>query len=98
MIRSRIQGLKRHRIRNTDLCTERSKLNAKIPCSQCCLSGSRIRIHLGKFRDGIFKLLRSPGIDSKELIPPAYVARLAGTTTPFVEKKHKDSFSPKYRT
>jgi hypothetical protein len=25
-------------------------------------------------RDGIFKLLRSPGIDSKEAIPPAYVA------------------------
>jgi hypothetical protein len=24
--------------------------------------------------DGIFKLLRSPGIDSKETIPPAYVA------------------------
>jgi hypothetical protein len=25
-------------------------------------------------RDGIFKLSRSPGIDSKESIPPAYVA------------------------
>jgi hypothetical protein len=24
--------------------------------------------------DGIFKLLRSPGIDSKESIPPSYVA------------------------
>jgi hypothetical protein len=24
--------------------------------------------------DGIFKLVRSPGIDSKEPIPPAYVA------------------------
>jgi hypothetical protein len=34
-------------------------------------------------RDGIFKLLRSPGIDSKELIPPAYVAWRAGTTALF---------------
>ncbi len=34
-----------------------------------------------KGRGGIFKLLRSPGIDSKESIPPAYVARRAGTTT-----------------
>jgi hypothetical protein len=29
-------------------------------------------------RDGIFKLLRNPGIDSKELISPAYVAWRAG--------------------
>ncbi len=29
----------------------------------------------GEIRDGIFKLLRSPGIDSKESIPPVYVAR-----------------------
>ena len=34
-------------------------------------------------RDGIFKLLRSPGIASKQLIPPAYVAWRAGTTTLF---------------
>ncbi len=36
--------------------------------------------------DGVFKLLRSPGIDSKEQIPPAYVAWQAGTstTTPFL--------------
>ncbi len=33
---------------------------------------------------GIFKLLRSPGIDSKESIPPAYVDRRAGTTTVFL--------------
>jgi hypothetical protein len=32
-------------------------------------------------RDGIFKLLRSPGIDPKDSIPPAYVAWRAGTTT-----------------
>ncbi len=31
-----------------------------------------------------FKLLRSPRIDSKESIPPAYVAWLAGTTTLFI--------------
>jgi hypothetical protein len=30
--------------------------------------------------DGIFKLLRSPGIDSKESIPPAYEAWRAGMT------------------
>jgi hypothetical protein len=29
-------------------------------------------------RDGIFKLLRSPGIDSKQSIPPASVAWRAG--------------------
>jgi hypothetical protein len=31
---------------------------------------------------GIFKLLWSPGIDSRVSIPPAYVAWRAGTTTP----------------
>jgi hypothetical protein len=35
----------------------------------------------GNSRVRIFKLLRSPGIDSKESIPPAYVAWRAGTTT-----------------
>ncbi len=34
--------------------------------------------------DGIVKRLRSPGIDSKESIPPAYVAWRAGTTTLFL--------------
>ncbi len=33
---------------------------------------------------GIFKLLRSPGIDSKESIPPAYVAWPVVTTTLFL--------------
>ena len=32
----------------------------------------------------IFKRLWSPGIDSKESIPPAYVAWRAGTTTLFL--------------
>jgi hypothetical protein len=31
-----------------------------------------------------FKLLRSPGIDSKDSIPPAYVAWRAGATTLFL--------------
>jgi hypothetical protein len=30
----------------------------------------------------MFKLLRSPGIDSKESTPPAYIAWRAGTKTP----------------
>ncbi len=38
----------------------------------------------GVTRGGIFKLIRSPGIDSKESIPPAFVARRAGTTTLFL--------------
>jgi hypothetical protein len=35
-------------------------------------------------REGIFKLLRNPGINYKESIPPAYVAWRAGTTTLFL--------------
>jgi hypothetical protein len=35
-------------------------------------------------RAPIFKRLWSPGIDSKELIPPAYVAWRAGTITLFL--------------
>jgi hypothetical protein len=35
-------------------------------------------------RDGIFRLLRSPRIDSKGSIPPAYVAWQAGTITLFL--------------
>jgi hypothetical protein len=37
-----------------------------------------------QIRVRIFKHLRSPEIDSKELISPAYVAWRAGTTTLFV--------------
>ncbi len=57
----------------------------------------RVFVFLRDVCDGIFKLLRSPGIDSKELIPPVYVACRpfqeprnrflawrAGTTTLFV--------------
>ncbi len=35
-------------------------------------------------RARIFKLIRSPRIDSKESIPPAYVDRRAGSTTLFL--------------
>ncbi len=42
-------------------------------CNKCAASWARI-----------LKLLRSPGVDSKESIPPAYVAWLAGTTTLFL--------------
>jgi hypothetical protein len=35
-------------------------------------------------RGGIFKLLRSLGIYSKELVPPAYVAWRVGTTILFL--------------
>ncbi len=35
-------------------------------------------------RDGIFTLLRSPGIDSNDTIPPAYVTWRPGTTTLFL--------------
>ncbi len=34
--------------------------------------------------DGIFKLVRSPGSDSMESIPPAHIAWRAGTTTLFL--------------
>jgi hypothetical protein len=37
-----------------------------------------------EIREDIFNLLRSPLIDSKESIPPAYVTGLAGTTTLFL--------------
>jgi hypothetical protein len=37
-----------------------------------------------RIRARIFKLLRSPRIDSKESIPPAHVAWRAGTTTVFL--------------
>ncbi len=42
------------------------------------------RIYGSDFRAGIFKLLRSPGLDFKESIPPAYVASGAGTRTIFL--------------
>jgi hypothetical protein len=41
------------------------------------------------YRDGILRLLRSPGIDSKESIPPAYVALALSAT---VKPKDGDTF------
>jgi hypothetical protein len=37
-----------------------------------------------EYRNGIFSHVRSPGIDSKEWIPPTYVAWRAGTITLFL--------------
>jgi hypothetical protein len=45
---------------------------------------SRPISQLEKFLARIFKLLRSPRIDSNESIPPAYVALRAGTKTLFL--------------
>jgi hypothetical protein len=45
-----------------------------------CVYGHRLK-SIVLYRDGIFKLLRSTGTNSKESIPPAYVAWRAGTTT-----------------
>ncbi len=53
-------------------------------CSACLSGLVSASINGGSLhRDGIFKLLRSPGIDSKESIPTVYVAWRAGTTTLF---------------
>ncbi len=41
------------------------------------------------YRDGSFKLLRSPGIDSKESSPPAYVACRARICKPFKESMNR---------
>jgi hypothetical protein len=38
----------------------------------------------GENGDGIFKLLRSPGINSKESIPPGHIGWRAGTTNRFL--------------
>jgi hypothetical protein len=40
-------------------------------------------------RDGIFKLSRSPGIDFKKLIPPAYVACRARICKPFKKPRNR---------
>ncbi len=63
--------------------TYRSKCRGCKWTRQAQLGLSR-RIRRAGFRARIFKLLRSPRIDSKEPIPPAHVAWRAGTTTLFV--------------
>jgi hypothetical protein len=45
---------------------------------------SFVREFIKKTRARIFKLLRSPRMDSKESVPPAYVAWWAGTSTLFL--------------
>jgi hypothetical protein len=47
-------------------------------------TGAPLLFSLLLLRDGIFKLLRGPGIDSKKSIPTAYVASQAGTATLFL--------------
>ncbi len=45
---------------------------------------SFVREFIKKTRARIFNLLRSPRMDSKESVPPAYVAWWAGKTTLFL--------------
>ncbi len=52
--------------------------------SHCHLAAGAQSSHSHCIWDGIFKLWRSLGIDSKDSIPPAYVAWRAGTTTLFL--------------
>jgi hypothetical protein len=56
------------------------------PFLQLCWGlGNRVGIGLSwPARDGIVKLLRGTGIDSKESIPAAYVALRGGTTALFL--------------
>ncbi len=42
---------------------------------------------------GIFKLLRSPGIDSKESTTPAYVSWRAGTTNRVIVPGHQATYA-----
>ncbi len=68
------------------------RLRIKLLCAHITGSGAKnfSRALRGKFpemsraRARIFKLLRSPRIDSKDSIPTAYVAWGAGTTTLFL--------------
>jgi hypothetical protein len=56
-------------------------LNSHYTLIQKSLYKDDYREPVFEYRARIFKLLRSPGINSKESIPLAYVARWAGTTT-----------------
>ncbi len=52
--------------------------------SGCTYAFGFYQLFVREIRDGIFKLLRSPGIDSKESALPAYVAWRAGATILFI--------------
>jgi hypothetical protein len=64
--------------------------------STCCVGGmtgisfklSKQLLHCAHNRGGIFKLLMSPGIDSKESIPPADVAWRARYDNPIPTRFH----------
>ncbi len=51
--------------------------------NKSCTGTSFHACYLSSHRVRIYKRFRSPGIDSKELMPPAYVAWRAGTITLF---------------
>jgi hypothetical protein len=72
----------------TDGVQSSKPLDTKIYSIANCVDAGRQVCYslflLATYRDGIFKLLRSSVIYSKELIPPAYVAWRADTTTLFL--------------
>jgi hypothetical protein len=81
--RKEISDLKRERDMGffmIDLSREICKPDLKLTFTANSIKESLPEFGL-KSRDIIFKLLRCPGIDSKESIPPAYVAWRASATT-----------------
>jgi hypothetical protein len=65
-------------------CTKQKFLHDLIHARHTCIPPPVFFIFFAPFRARIFKLLRSPRIDSKEPIPPGCVAWRAGTTTLFL--------------
>jgi hypothetical protein len=53
---------------------------------QVCIVIARVAFYPSMYLQvhGVLKLLRSPGIDSKELVPPAYGAWRTGLATLFL--------------
>jgi hypothetical protein len=84
LVNNNRQDAARHREREERLWEEKGEIRAKAT-STC---GAFLKLSCyetdPKYRDGIFKLLISPGINFKKSIPPAYVAWRAGTTTLFL--------------
>jgi hypothetical protein len=63
-------------------CKPRKKEDKKERKKKHCYTGEEYQVQ--EKETVFFLLLRGPGIDFKELIPPAYVALRAGTTTSIV--------------
>ncbi len=92
-INIRLQSLKRRWDKNEEKCISwlYSFCSYDIPVAICIFWKTKLFLahHHSKlwsglqhrYRARIFQLLRSSGIDSKESIPPAYVAWRAGVTT-----------------